>query len=254
MVECPARGWTLLASQHQPSLKNQLKSWRYFVVESSVNNTAASCTRIKESCKKPRIAVGDTVPVKKPSNRFKGCCFFFSPTKVSEKKELASYRLEDGHKWNASKLFRVSERRICRQSQLPVPQSPTLVSQPAGLQPATPQPHSPGVLQSAVPQPWFPEVLQLAVPQPRSPRVLKPVVLQLQFPGVQQRTRSAAATVYWRTATWRAAAAVPWRSAASCAAAAFWDAVSICCTAAANLGCTEFRAADPKTPVTGLAS
>ncbi|KAH8027220.1 hypothetical protein HPB51_003673 [Rhipicephalus microplus] len=99
---------------------------------------------------------------------------FSSPTEV----------LADGRTWNASKLSRVPERGTSppyQRSELPAPQLPVQVPQPA--LPPLPSPGSQppplGVLQSAVPQSPAPDP-QLPVPEP--------AMLQPPSPGPQSRS------------------------------------------------------------------
>nr|XP_037289227.1 lysine-rich arabinogalactan protein 18-like [Rhipicephalus microplus] len=115
-----------------------------------------------------------------------------------------------GRTWNASKISRVRERGTSppyQRSELPAPQLPVQVPQPALSQPALPpppspgsQPPPPGVLQSAVPQSPAPDP-QLPVPEPamlhppspeslsRSPGVLQSSTSSLPSPAVQHSHR-----------------------------------------------------------------
>nr|XP_037268801.1 uncharacterized protein K02A2.6-like [Rhipicephalus microplus] len=159
----------------------------------------------RRAAKKPKIAVGDFARIKKPSVRFKGNRSFCSPTEVLGKRGPASFRLADGRTRNASKLSRFPERGTSppyQRSELPAPQLPVQVPQPALPPPPSPgsQPPPPGVLQSAVPQSPAPDP-QLPVPEPamlqppspgpqsRSPGVLQSSTSSLPSPAVQHLRR-----------------------------------------------------------------
>lgn len=103
-------------------------------------------TDFRRAAKKPNIAVGDMVRVKKPAVSFKGDLSFSRSRKVVEQRGPASFCLDDGRTWNSSKLSKVPAQAA---QPHPVIQTPDVHAHPA--QPSSPSPVPCDSGQSAVP-------------------------------------------------------------------------------------------------------
>ncbi|XP_075739522.1 uncharacterized protein LOC142784984 [Rhipicephalus microplus] len=90
-------------------------------------------TDFRRAAKKPNIAVGDMVRVKKPAVSFKGDLSFSCFQKVVEKRGPASFCRDDGRTWNSSKLSKVPAQAA---QPHPVIQTPDVHAHPA--QPSSP--------------------------------------------------------------------------------------------------------------------